>query len=149
MQKSAIYLTLLLLLASCGGAKSYRSAEGCVWNTTYHITYRADRDLRDSVIAVFRQVERSLSPFAEGSLISRINAGEDVAADSLIRRVFIASREVNRRSHGMFDPTVAPSSTSGDSATGRPGSSLLRRPLTPCWRWSGSTAAAWMPPHAS
>lgn len=108
MQKSAIYLLLLLLLASCGGAKSYRSAEGCVWNTTYHITYRADRDLRDSVTAVFRQVERSLSPFAEGSLISRINAGEDVAADSLIRRVFIASREVNRRSHGMFDPTVAP-----------------------------------------
>ncbi len=97
-----------LVMIGCSGTKSYRTAEGGVWNTVYRITYNSDRDLRDSILAVMKQVEMSLSPFAEGSLISRINAGEDVAADSLIIRVFTASQEVNRVSGGMFDPTVAP-----------------------------------------
>lgn len=83
-------------------------AEGAVWNTTYHITYRSDRDLHDSIMAVMKQVESSLSPFAESSVISRINRGEDVAADSLLRRVFLTSQAVNRASSGAFDPTVAP-----------------------------------------
>lgn len=97
-----------LALVSCSGVKSYRTAEGGVWNTLYRITYNSDRDLQDSILAVMKRVEMSLSPFAEGSLVSRINAGEDVAADSLFIHVFTASQEINRLSGGVFDPTVAP-----------------------------------------
>ncbi len=98
----------LSLIASCTRAPQWRTAAGAVWNTEYHITYRADTDLRDSVIAVMKRVEQSLSPFAAASLITRINAGERVAADSLLRRVFVESQRVNRLSGGVFDPTVAP-----------------------------------------
>ncbi len=104
-----IYIMLLsLVMSACDGAASYRNAEGVMWNTTYHVTYRADRDLHDSIIMVMKQVERSLSPFADSSLISAVNRGDSVRVDSLLERVFRASVEVNRASDGAFDPTVAP-----------------------------------------
>ena len=104
-----LFISALLLLASCARPAQYRRAEGGVWNTTYHIVYKADRDLRDSIITVMKQVEMSLSPFAKTSLISRINRNEEgVAADSLLRRIFTESQRINRISGGAFDPTVAP-----------------------------------------
>ena len=38
-------------LMSCDRQRSYRSAEGVMWNTVYHVTYEADRDLHDSIVA--------------------------------------------------------------------------------------------------
>lgn len=104
----SLVLPVVMNLAGCGGEKSYRTMQGGVWNTTYNITYRADRDLSDSVLAVMRHVELSLSPFCDSSLITRINRGEDIGADSLLRRIFTASLHVNAESNGAFDPTVAP-----------------------------------------
>ncbi|MDE5735337.1 MAG: FAD:protein FMN transferase [Duncaniella sp.] len=109
--KHILHLSMLvvgLCCAGCGGPKVYRSAEGAVWNTTYHISYRASSDLHDSIRAVMKQVEMSLSPFAKGSLISRVNRGEDVCADSLLVRILGESRRVCALSGGAFDPTVSP-----------------------------------------
>ncbi|MDE6091181.1 MAG: FAD:protein FMN transferase [Duncaniella sp.] len=107
---SALFLLVLsLLLVSCvGGRGEYRRLQGGVWNTTYNISYASATDLTDSVLAVMKQVELSLSPFNDSSLISRINRGEPCEVDSLVRRIFLASQEVNRASFGRFDPTVAP-----------------------------------------
>ncbi|WP_289287502.1 FAD:protein FMN transferase [uncultured Duncaniella sp.] len=101
-------LMSLTVITSCNGRPTYRSFQGGVWNTTYNICYNSDRDLNDSIIAVMKQVEMSLSPFNDSSLISRINRGETCEADSLVRRIFIKSQEVNRASYGRFDPTLAP-----------------------------------------
>lgn len=95
-------------LMSCNGRRSYRSAEGVMWNTVYHVNYEADRDLHDSIVAEMKRVERSLSPFDRESLISSINRGDSVVADTLLRRIFETSQQVNRLSGGAFDPTVAP-----------------------------------------
>lgn len=105
-----IYIaTLLVVISSCSTQPtSYRKAEGGVWNTLYHITYRSDRDLHDSIIATMKMVERSLSPFDKNSLISAVNRGDSVIVDDLIRQVFEASKTVNANSGGAFDPTVAP-----------------------------------------
>lgn len=111
---SALAVTVIgvcAMLASCAakpGQPSWRSAEGVVWATTYHITYRASADLSDSIIAAMRRVELSLSPFDPQSRISAVNAGADSLSDALIRRVFARSQEVSSASGGMFDPTVAP-----------------------------------------
>ncbi|MDE6395593.1 MAG: FAD:protein FMN transferase, partial [Duncaniella sp.] len=113
LKKAYIYNIYTLLavafLTACTPPARYRTAEGAVWNTTYHVTYRSSCDLHDSIIAVMKQVEQSLSPFAESSLISAVNRGDTaVRADSLLTRIFNASLSVNRVSHGAFDPTVAP-----------------------------------------
>ncbi|MCM1355388.1 MAG: FAD:protein FMN transferase [Staphylococcus sp.] len=103
-----VLVTLLVLAGSCGPRKQYYVMQGGVWNTTYNIRYESAVDLSDSVLAVMKQVEMSLSPFNDSSLISRINRGDDPVADTLLRRIFAASQDVCRRSGGAFDPTVAP-----------------------------------------
>ena len=103
-----VFASIAMQFASCSKPAEYRLCEGATWGTTYHITYSSDRILDDSIRAVMSQVEMSLSPFADSSLISRINRGEEVKIDSMISRVFSASQEVNRLSNGAFDPTLAP-----------------------------------------
>ncbi len=100
---------IMIAIAACqrpGG--EYREIEGGVWHTVYHIVYRSDNSLDDSIVAVMRQVEMSLSPFVDSSLVSRVNRGDTVVADSLMRRVMARSIDVNRWSGGAFDPTVGP-----------------------------------------
>lgn len=105
--RTLIIFAAVALISSCRGPE-YRTARGGVWNTLYNITYQSDRDLDDSIMAVMRRVEMSLSPFAGESLISRINRGDTVVADSLVTWVFLESKLVNALSDGAFDPTVAP-----------------------------------------
>lgn len=93
-------------LAGCG--QQWRRAEGGAWNTVYHIAYRCDLDLQDSITAILNQVDASLSPFNSRSLVAALNRGDDVVADSLLRRVMAESAHVNTLSGGYFDPTVAP-----------------------------------------
>lgn len=105
--KVLTFCVLAGLLWSCGRTE-YRRAAGAAWGTVYHITYRADRDLADSVVAEMRRVELSLSMFDAASTVSRVNAGETDVVDSMFRDVYAVSALVNRLTGGFFDPTVAP-----------------------------------------
>ncbi len=98
----------ILTACSSGDSIHYRKCTGSVWATTYHITYRSAVNLDDSIYSVMNRVDDSLSPFSPTSVISRINSGADMATDSLVRRIFLASQRFNALSHGAFDPTVAP-----------------------------------------
>lgn len=100
-------IVVLLITAGCSGNR-WRSAEGATWGTAYHITYLADRDLHDSIVAVMRGVELSLSPFNDSSTVSRINRGESDMTDPLFDFVFGEAMNVWKLSGGAFDPTVAP-----------------------------------------
>lgn len=104
------FLILILAAAVLSGCDrtEYRRTAGAAWGTMYHITYRSDRDLADSVVAEMRRVELSLSAFEPASTISRVNRGETNYVDSMFAEVFAASRLVARVSEGAFDPTVAP-----------------------------------------
>lgn len=95
------------MLTGCDSHK-WRSAEGAVWATSYHITYRGPKELHDSIIEVMKTVELSLSPFNEASAISRLNRGETDSVDAMFMRVFTVSQRVCRASGGLYDPTVAP-----------------------------------------
>lgn len=104
----AVVAGAAIALVGCRKSAETRQCSGMVWSTTYNITYTSAANLDDSIIAVMRQVEHSLSPFDKGSLISAINRGESTATDTLLRRIFFASQRINRLSGGAFDPTLAP-----------------------------------------
>lgn len=111
MRKQKLYWLaglMAFVAASCSDGAEYRKTSGAGWGTLYNITYRADRDLSDSVVAVMRRVELSVSPFEPTSTVSRINRGETSEVDPMFAAVFECSREVSRLSGGAFDPTVAP-----------------------------------------
>lgn len=103
-----IAILAVTLFAGCDSRSPYRHCEGVIWATSYHITYRSEKMLDDSVLAVLRGVEQSLSPFIDSSLVSDINAGVTDRTDSLFRRIFLTSCEISRISGGAYDPTVAP-----------------------------------------
>lgn len=79
-----------------------------IWNTVYHITYQGSPQLQDSIIPIFNEVGHSLSVFEPNSLVSQLNAGDSILADSHLLTVYIASRKINEMSDGNFDPTVSP-----------------------------------------
>lgn len=102
---SLIYV-LFLILTSC--SDNYYNFSGFIWGTTYNITYKANRNLDDSVTAAMRQIDSSLSMFNPASTVAHINAGTDMHADSMVAEVLNLSRRIYRVSHGAFDPTIAP-----------------------------------------
>lgn len=79
-----------------------------VWNTVYNITYRGPESLQDSIMPVLDSVSKSASAFDSLSLVSRINRGEELPLDDILRRLYLASVDINRHSGGKFDPTVGP-----------------------------------------
>lgn len=104
--KLLLISALFLNSASC--KRSFIKNEGSTWGTNYHIVYNSDRDLHDSVIAVMRSIDESLSKFNPRSEISRINAGETDSVGKMITHVFGVASEVARLSQGVYDPTVGP-----------------------------------------
>lgn len=108
--KSLVTAFILLAVVCCGcdRAPSWHYASGTTWGTVYHIKYRSDRDLSDSITAVMRAVDMSLSPFEKASTVSAVNAGQDVRADAMLCDVISLSQRVCSISSGAFDPTVAP-----------------------------------------
>lgn len=102
-----IYYSLFNILTGCA-REEYRSVAGATWGTTYHITYKSDKDLNDSIVHQMRLIDDSLSPFNKESIITKINRGDSVTVDSLFFEVFTLSQQMCSISGGAFDPTISP-----------------------------------------
>lgn len=105
---AAVAALALLAAASCSRPAAWQRDAGEAWGTVYHITYRSDVPLHDSIRAVMRAVELSVSPYEPQSRISAINAGRTDTLDALLRALVEESRRVCDVSGGAFDPTVMP-----------------------------------------
>lgn len=103
-----IIFTSLISLCGCGNRAQYRTADGMVWNTTYHIVYEGDASLTDSVVAVLDDVGQSLNFFNPQSKLTKINQNETALTDHHFRKVYEISKKVHKESDGMFDPTLSP-----------------------------------------
>lgn len=103
-----LVLAAACALSACSADDSYRRCEGVVWGTTYHIVYRADSDLTDSVTAVMNSVDMAVSPFNPASAVSAVNAGADTVTEPMLIRLIEESRRLSAATDGAFDPTVAP-----------------------------------------
>ena len=86
----------------------YQHNRGMIFGTTYSIVYQYDRDLQAGILDQLQQVDNSLSPFNETSIISRVNRNETVEVNDLFTDVFTMAQEVSADTHGAFDITVAP-----------------------------------------
>ena len=83
--------------------------EGTVFGTFYHIAYEADNDYHNDIKELLKQFDNSLSTFNKKSVISRINLNDDtVVPDLWFNYVFNLSKDINIKTDGAFDITVAP-----------------------------------------
>lgn len=115
MNKPASYIPLLFiplflifLSGGCSSRNDYVKVEGMIWNTLYHITYKGDKNLSDSILPTLGEVEKSLSIFNKASLVSLLNDTDRLEVDGHFIKVYDASQKINRLSNGNFDPTVSP-----------------------------------------
>lgn len=110
MKRGFIILPLISVLffifASCGD--KFLTADGTTWGTTYHIVYRGNAALADSIVAELRSIDAELSLFNPESTVSLVN---DCKTDSVGPR-FVELIELSKRvcalSDGVYDPTVGP-----------------------------------------
>jgi thiamine biosynthesis lipoprotein len=113
--RTVIVIFLLLSLFSCKEKEVEKVLPepqeflGNAIGTTYSIKLFAEEELAvekevDSIIAMFNN---SMSTWVKGSLINRINAGEDsVLVGKPFKEVFEQAQEVFSKTDGYFDPTV-------------------------------------------
>ena len=86
----------------------YQNNKGFIFGTTYNITYQHDKDLGKEILVALNQVDASLSPFNEKSIITKINNNESVKTDKMFVEVFELAKQISTETHGAFDITVAP-----------------------------------------
>ncbi len=105
--------TLALFVSACGNFPQYVRFSGFAQGGTYGIVcelpdpYAAGR-IADSIDTLLLEIDNSLSGYNRGSILSRINGGEDIPLDGHFLRVMEISREMHRESGGAFDPSAGP-----------------------------------------
>lgn len=109
----SILLFTLIAVSSCGGNSKdsdipYIKMEGMVWNTVYHVTFRGDASLKDSIIKTLDDVSSTFNIFDDSSLVSRINRQDSTPVNDDFIKVYAMSIKINRLSGGAFDPTIGP-----------------------------------------
>lgn len=113
MRPLAIILATLLLLCSCEAGTRYAKLEGFTQGGTWHAICRIPEGLDAGALqqgadSILRSINLSLSGYNRGSLLSRINSGEDLPMDGHLLRNFNLSKEIWEISGGAFDPSAAP-----------------------------------------
>lgn len=86
----------------------YQRNSGFIFGTSYNITYQCADDHQADIEKVLGEVDASLSPFNDTSIITHVNRNEDVALDNLFLDVFRLAQKINEDTDGAFDITVAP-----------------------------------------
>ena len=86
----------------------FQKNEGTVFGTIYHASYQYPSSLQKEIAEELQKVDNSLSPFNDKSIITKINLGYDVEADSMFIYVYNLSNRISEATNGAFDITVAP-----------------------------------------
>ncbi len=108
--KKLIFIPALLLFLFCEKKESAPIfLEGEAFGTTYHIQFYSEKniDFKKGLDSVIDAVNHSVSTYIPESDISKINRGDStVVVDSIFKKVFEISSEVNKTTSGYFDPTI-------------------------------------------
>ena len=86
----------------------YQRNSGFIFGTSYNITYQCADNHKADIEKVLAEVDASLSPFNDTSIITHVNRNEDVVLDNLFLDVFRLAQKINEDTEGAFDITVAP-----------------------------------------
>jgi thiamine biosynthesis lipoprotein len=110
MNKLPLFLLgmALALAAGCRTDVACPRCEGIALGTTYAVACSGADTLQDEVEQLLQRVEKSLSVYDEGSVISKFNRNEDVAPDSYFLECFEVAQQVSRQTGGAFDVSASP-----------------------------------------
>lgn len=115
MRRILIYLlTLALVCVSCAPRDRYMTFSGYAQGGTYTVKLNLKgvsekpQVIKDSVDALLRQIDFSLSGYNKNSILSRFNAGETVVPDSLFIDIYSHAHDIYSLTGGMVDVASGP-----------------------------------------
>lgn len=117
MRKIVRIIICFLALASavsCSKRNSYITITGFAQGGTYAVKYNSQgvmaepEAVRDSIDALLRGIDNSLSGYNKKSLLSRFNAGETIVPDDMFRDIYAASYDIYEQTGGAVDVASAP-----------------------------------------
>ena len=114
MYRRLLFLLLSsLLLVGCDKDNTYHRIEGFAQGGTFHIVCNplngiSEEELRQRIGSCLQEIDFTLSGYNKGSMLSRLNAGEDIPLNEIFIDCFTRSKRVWEESNGAFDPSSAP-----------------------------------------
>lgn len=111
-KKTLIAALCLILLSGCDRQR-YLTITGFAQGSTYHTIcslpgHISEKQAGAEIDSILNAIDNSLSGYNKGSLLSRINAGEDIPLDNIFIECFERSKQFWEESQGAFDPSAAP-----------------------------------------
>ena len=114
MRKLLLLLLGIVLLPGCTGKGRYVQISGYAQGGTYTVKLNMEgvrvpvEEVRDSIDALLRQIDTTLSGYNKNSLLSRFNAGERVPATQMFMDMYRMAYSYWERSGGRVDCAAAP-----------------------------------------
>jgi thiamine biosynthesis lipoprotein len=111
--KPLLFAIIAFIAGSCAAPPEFLTFRGFAQGTTYSVIYEDvagidNQAMRDTVEAVLREFDMSMSFYVDSSIISRINRNEYAEPDKYFVEIFNISKEVWELTDGAFDITVGP-----------------------------------------
>lgn len=109
-----IIISVLILFGACENSRpDYYNIRGFTQGTTYSIIYDSEcgidpTQMKSDIDTILHHFDLSLSTYNRASIISELNRGSEVEADSLLLYVLHRSREIWALTDGAFDITMGP-----------------------------------------
>ncbi len=118
MKKIFIYVCVLFMMFSCTPRDRYISITGFAQGGTYTVKLNMNgRDgmikvepevIRDSVDAILKNIDTSISGYNRNSILSRFNAGETVVPDDVFMEIYGHAYDIYEETGGVVDVASAP-----------------------------------------
>ncbi len=109
-----LYFFAFAVASACSRSSSYVTLTGFAQGGTYTVKFNMagvetpPEEIRDSVDALLRNIDNSLSGYNRKSLLSRFNSGETIVPDSLFIEIYDVAYEVFDQTGGAVDVASAP-----------------------------------------
>ncbi len=98
---------------SCSRRAAYREVSGFAQGGTYSVKYRCPAgvdaaEVGRQVDSILDSIDRTLSGYNKGSLLSRFNAGEKVVPNAMLKEIFALSKSLYEETGGALDMASGP-----------------------------------------
>ncbi len=118
MKKIFTSIFISLLLVSCAPRDRYITITGFAQGGTYTVKLNLNgregmvrqkpEEIRDSVDAILRNIDASISGYNKKSVLSRFNAGEAVVPDEIFMDIYSHACDIHEQTGGIVDVAAAP-----------------------------------------
>ncbi len=118
MKRFIFYLLAVVMLVSCAPRDKYIVITGFAQGGTYTVKLnlngrdgmvKADpKEVSDSIDAILKNIDASVSGYNKNSILSRFNAGETVVPDEIFMDIYSHAYEIYNETGGVVDVASAP-----------------------------------------